>query len=266
MDKESELYFDEGITAGIAEQEQNEKNFRVASILDRIIMHEVESLPDPLYVAELAGGAHPDRYDKLFSRLLSKNGKIDWVDFSEPMLKLAKKYLEIKFKERLKVLNFVKMDIFEYLESVSDNSLSLANMKYTFDHVEDIEKLFGLLYKKLVRGGALTATLSIKSNVLKARSTNAQYYYNSRELKVGEEITLKDGDKFSLRFFRDSGDHTSPLIKGQITKYYYSSEKIKEIASKFDFEIFIGNWKDRVPEEKQESEEMDQQILILKKN
>ncbi|KKQ20805.1 MAG: hypothetical protein US35_C0033G0001 [Parcubacteria group bacterium GW2011_GWA2_37_10] len=68
--KDLKMYFNEEIAASFAELEQNEKNFRVAMLLDRTIMYEAERLKDPIYAAELGGGAHQDRYHALFRHLL----------------------------------------------------------------------------------------------------------------------------------------------------------------------------------------------------
>ena len=76
--KDLEMYFNKDVSISFAELEQNEKNMKVAQIMDRSMMYEIKDLQDPLYVSELGGGAHPDRYDKLFSRLLKEPiGKID---------------------------------------------------------------------------------------------------------------------------------------------------------------------------------------------
>ena len=103
------MYFDLKIAKLFAEHEQNEKNFRVAAIVDKIIMLEITHLPAPIYAAELGGGAHPDRYHEFFDYLLKEpNGHIDWVDVSPYMLQLAKKYMSHgKYKKRKSIISFI---------------------------------------------------------------------------------------------------------------------------------------------------------------
>lgn len=75
---------------------------------------------------------------------------IDRVDISPYMLEIAKKYIDNdQYKARLDVIQFIESDIISYLTEASDNSLDLAIMKYTIDHIADIDSLFGLLAKKL---------------------------------------------------------------------------------------------------------------------
>src|SRR6266702_561823 len=115
-----EMYFNRSIAEKFAELEQNEKNFRVAEIVDDIIMSEIKDMRNPIFSAELGGGAHPDRYDKLFSQLLTEpRGHMDWVDISPYMIELAKKYIDNeKYEERLNVIRFVEDGILEYLEKL----------------------------------------------------------------------------------------------------------------------------------------------------
>ena len=144
IQKGLEMYFSPEIAEKFAELEQNDKNFRVAQIVDRTIMQETKNIPDPIFAAELGGGAHPDRYHKFFNRLLREpRGHLDWVDISPHMLELAKKYIEDeKFQNRKEVINFIKSDIIDYLHNLGDKKLDLALMKYTADHIKDIEGLF----------------------------------------------------------------------------------------------------------------------------
>ncbi len=81
---------------------------------------------------------------------MENNGKIDRVDISPYMLKLAKEYIDTdEYRKRLSVIDFIENDIISYLEDLENNSLDLAIMKYTIDHIEDIDSLFLLLSKKL---------------------------------------------------------------------------------------------------------------------
>jgi len=155
-----QMYFDPEVTKHFAQHEQNEKNFTVANIVDATIMQEMSEISDPLYVAELGGGAHPDRYHSLFDRLLEEpQGKIDWVDISPHMLVLAKEYIsDEKYLKRKEVINFVASEILEYLKNLEDEILDLAIMKYTIDHIEDLDELFKLLSLKLKTGGRLAGS------------------------------------------------------------------------------------------------------------
>ncbi len=263
-----EMYFSPKIASEFAELEQNEKNFRVADIVDRVIVQEIEKMPAPLYTAELGGGAHPDRYHKFFEKLLEEpRGHIDWVDVSPYMLELAKKYIDNeKYKEREEVIDFVRSEIMEYLSGLEDEKLDVALMKYTFDYIEDIKTLFQLLSEKLKINGELIASLGSSTPELKSHSTNARFLHNGEEFPDGETRTLKDGDTITIKIFKVSGDPTSGYLEGaDIKKHYHSAEKIKELAETFGFDVFLGDWKDFVKEEKQEGEEMDQAVLVLTK-
>ena len=266
--KELEMYFLPDIAQKFAELEQNDKNFKVAEIVDRTIIQETSDTPNPIYAAELGGGAHPDRYHNFFNKLLKEpRGHIDWVDISPQMLELAEKYIEDeKYQNRKEVIRFVKSDIFEYLRGLESEKLDLALMKYTFDHIEDIETLFKLLSEKMKPSAKLIATMGTVSSELKSYSTNARYLYNGEQFPDDEIRVLKDGDNFTVKFFKVSGNPSAGYLEGAETvKYFHSAEKIKELAELFGFNIFLGDWKNFVRDENQKSEKMDQDVLVLTK-
>ncbi len=265
--KELSMYFNEKIAREFAVHEQNEKNFRVAAIVDRIIIYNIKGLQKSLYAADLGAGAHPDRYQSFFKALLINKGHIDWVDTSPIMLKLAKEYIsKSEHKERLEIISFIKEDILNYLDNLPDAKLDVAIMKYTFDHLADIEKLFRLLSKKLKKKGVLVSTMTTLSPELKSISTNARFFYKGKEFPVNETRTLKDGEDFTIKFFKISGKPELGYIEGgETTKYYHSPEKIKELANKYGFKIFLGDWKDYLPKKEQDNETMNQDVLILVK-
>lgn len=263
-----EMYFSPEIAEKFAHLEQNEKNYRVAAIVDGVLIQETENMKNPIYAAELGGGAHPDRYHKFFSKLLKEpKGHIDWVDVSPYMLDLAEKYLNNgKYKDRKEVIEFIESDILEYLDGLEDEKLDLAIMKYTLDHIKDIKALFELLFEKLKPKGRLISTIDNLGPEIKSHSTNVRYLYNGEEIPEDETRILKDGDSFTIKFFKISGDPSSGYLEGTETvKYYHSSEKIKGLASSFGFDVFLGDWKDFVSKERQEGEKIDQSILVLTK-
>ncbi len=55
-----EMYFSLEVALNFAELEQNDKNFRIARIADRVLMQEIKDFDNPIYAAEFGGGAHPD--------------------------------------------------------------------------------------------------------------------------------------------------------------------------------------------------------------
>ncbi|MEK7452747.1 MAG: methyltransferase domain-containing protein [Patescibacteria group bacterium] len=262
------MYFSPEIAEKFAESEQNEKNFKVAKIIDTILMQESEKLQNPIYSAELGGGAHPDRYHEFFDKLLSEpRGHMDWVDLSPYMLKLAVKYIsEEKYKNRNEIITFIENDILEYLRTLENEKLDTAIMKYTIDHIDDLNELFKLLSEKIKHGGKLIATIGNINPELKSFSTNARFLYNGEEFPDDETRELKDGDSFTVKFFKVSGDPTAGYIDGAETKkYFHSAEKIKNLAESFGFDIFLGDWKDFVEQEKQNDETMNQDVLVLTK-
>ena len=258
------MYFNRSVAEKFAELEQNEKNFRVAEIVDDVIMSEIKDMKNPLYSAELGGGAHPDRYHKLFAQLLSEpKGHMDWVDVTPYMLDLAKKYIDNeKYKDRLNVIKFVEDGILEYLEKLPNEKLDLAIMKYTIDHIADLDKLFELLSQKLKAGGKMVASLGVLDPELKSISTNARFLYNGQEFPEDEVKVLKDGDNFTVKFFKVSGDPKSGYLEGAETiKYYHSEEKIRELAQKYKLDVSVGDWKELLGAK----EGMNQLILVLRK-
>lgn len=262
-----EMYFEPEIAEKFAELEQNEKNFNVAQIVDSILIQESASLKSPIYSAELGGGAHPDRYDEFFNKLIEENGHMDWVDVSPHMIELAKKYLsKEEYQNRKEIINFIESDILEYLRGLENEKIDIAIMKYTIDHIEKLDELFKLLAEKLTQGGKLIATIGSTNPELKSYSTNARFLYNGEQFPDDETRILKEGDTFTVKFFKVSGDPTAGYLEGAETmKYYHSAEKIKQISEELGFDIFLGDWKDLVLDENQDNITMDQEMLVLKK-
>lgn len=262
-----EMYFEPEIAEKFAELEQNEKNFNVAQIVDSILIQESASLKSPIYSAELGGGAHPDRYDEFFNKLIEENGHMDWVDVSPHMIELAKKYLsKEEYQNRKEIINFIESDILEYLRGLENEKIDIAIMKYTIDHIEKLDELFKLLAEKLTQGGKLIATIGSTNPELKSYSTNARFLYNGEQFPDNETRILKEGDTFTVKFFKVSGDPTAGYLEGAETmKYYHSAEKIKQISEELGFDIFLGDWKDLVLDENQDNITLDQEMLVLKK-
>jgi len=183
------------------------------------------------------------------------------------MLDLAKKYISTKeYQKRKNIINFVNDDILGYLQKIPDEKIDLAIMKYTIDHIKDLEKLFELLAKKLKSKGRLVATIGMLSPELKSIATNARFLYKGKEFPENETRILKDGESFTVKFFKESGNPKAGYLEGAETiKYYHSPEKIKELAQKFGFDIFLGDWKNLIPKNKQNDEKMEQDILVLRK-
>jgi len=101
--------------------------------------------------------------------------------------------------------------------------------------------------------------------ILKSYSTNARYLYNGEEFPDDEVRLLKDNDSFTVKFFKVSGDPKSGYLEGtQAKKYFHSPEKLKKLAERFAFEIYLGNWKDYAGKEKYK-DEIDQDIMVLKR-
>jgi len=268
LNKDLKMYFSPEIAEKFAELEQNEKNFKVAQIVDKILIQESKEIKHPIYSAELGGGAHPDRYHEFFNKLLNKpRGHIDWVDISPYMLELAKKYISNeKYQNRKEVITFIENDILEYLRGLENKKLDLAIMKYTIDHIDNLSALFELLLTKLKQGGKLIATIGNLNPELRSFSTNARFLYDGKQFPDDETRTLKDGDNFTIKYFRVSGDPNAGYLEGaETTKYFHSAEKIKKLAESFGFDIFLGDWKDFIEQDKRGDESMNQDVLVLTK-
>lgn len=264
-----EMYFHPEVARLFAEREQNERNFRTAALLDRLIMLETATLPDPLYAAELGGGAHPDRYHKLFGRLLGQpRGHIDWVDISPVMLELAHEYLNTeKYREREQVIRFVPDDIVHYLNSLPDGALNLGIMKYTFDYFTRVEDLLEPLSRKLSSPGRFVSSMTDLSPELKSVSANARMLYRGQAFPDNETRTLMDGEAFGIKFFTESGNPNAPFLPGaETTKYYHSPETIRRVAQELGFDCFLDDWKNLIPGDLREGEDMKQAVLVLRKS
>jgi len=272
MKKESKglkMYFDFNIAKAFAEREQTEKHFAVARIIENILIDESKNFNPPFYIAELGGGAHPDRYHKFFEILLKEpKSHVDWVDVSPYMLKLAREYLKPKeYQQREQIITFIEKDILDYLSEISKEKIDFVILKYTLDHLDDMNKLFELLSLKLKKNGMVIATITNLSPKLKSISINARYFYKGEEFPENETRILKDGDSFTIKFFKEAGNPKKGFMKGAETiKYYHSEKKMRELAEKYGFKIFIGNWKDYLSKDKYAGENLDQDILILKKS
>lgn len=261
------MYFDREIAKRFAKREQNEKNFRVSALIDIVIMSETEKMENPLHAAELGGGAHPDRYNNFFAKLLKEpKGRVDWVDAAPFMLELAEKYIANgKYQNRKEVITFIKSDINEYLENLPDKTLDLAIMKYTINYLADIDKLFRLLVKKLKPNGRLVSTIGLLNPELKSSSTNSRYLYKGKEFPENETRRLEDGESFTVKFFNESNNPDSGYLEGaETTNYYHSPEKMRQLAEKYGFDIFLGDWKNLIPAGKQNNETINQDILVLR--
>ena len=259
-----QMYFDPTIARDFAEHEQNEKNFKVAEIIDAVIMQTIWSITPDFHAAELGGWAHPDRYHHFFRELARNKWHIDRVDISPYMLELAKEYIDTdEYRDRLAVITFVEDDILSYLEWIHDNSLDLAIMKYTIDYIQDIDVFFRVLQQKLKKWAALVSSIWVLSPQLKSISTNARFLYNWEEFPESETRILQDGQTFTVKFFNVSGKPEFWYIPwGETTKFYHSKDKYEETAKRYWFEIFVWDRKEIIP---QHTHDLNQDVLVLKK-
>ncbi|PIU09083.1 MAG: hypothetical protein COZ85_04145 [Candidatus Moranbacteria bacterium CG_4_8_14_3_um_filter_34_16] len=211
-----EMYFSPEIAEKFSELEQNEKNFRVAKIVDAVLMQESANIEGPIYSAELGGGAHPDRYDNFFEKLIVETGHMDWVDVSPFMLEEAKKYIsDEKYQKRREVITFIKKDILEYLRNLEPGKLDIAIMKYTIDHIENLEMLFSLLWEKLALGGKFIATIGITSSELKSYSTNASFYITVNNFPTMKLAFCEMGIALLLNFSKCQAIPKPVILKAQ---------------------------------------------------
>lgn len=265
LQKHIQMYFQPSVVEEFSRLEQNNKNYAVARIIDSLIVNEIKDMTAPLRAAELGGGAHPDRYDSFFATLLTEPlGHIDWVDISGLMLEQAKKYLqETNLENRLQVISFIEAEITEYLDTVADESLDLGIMKYTFDHIENIDELFSKLTTKLKPNGKLIATINNLSPQLQSASTNARFLYNNQEFPLDETREMHDGDTFTVKFYKESGNPSAGYLESaETTKYYHSAEKITALAEQHGFEVFLGDWKERI---ETHTKQLKLDVLVLRK-
>lgn len=254
-----------------SELQQNEKNQQVSEAVDDIMMFGLEQTQEPIQAANLGAGAHIDRYHQFFEKLEENvDSKFDWVDSSPYMLELAQEYLiKDQYSERGKVVELINSDMLDYLDNRPDEALDLAVMQYTLDHIDDnsLDRLFNLLSQKLKQGGRLVSTLTTVSPEIDSISTNARFLHQGQEFPDNETRFLQEGEKFSLKFFKESGNPESGYLEGGVTeKYYHSPERLESLAKEHGFDISIGDWKEQVPREKWQDNDVEQNVMILTKN
>lgn len=263
-----EMYFDRQITQDFAEHEQNEKNFTVAAILDTVICHTIQDIDNTFKAIELWWWAHPDRYHYFFDKLIEWKWHIDRIDISPYMLEIAPTYLDTpEYRQRLDHITFIQSDIIQYLQESPDKSIDLAIMKYTIDHLKEIDTLFFLLSKKLKDNGVLISNIGVLAPELKSISTNARFLHNWEEFPETETRVLQDGDNFTVKFFKESWNPAWWYIPGaQTTKYFHTEENYRKTAQKYWFDLFIWNRKEYIADyaQKYPNIELDQNILVLK--
>ena len=265
-----DMYFDRETATRFAEAEENDKHRRVAKILDRLSLHELKGVPNPLHIVELGGGAHPDRYDGIFDRLMTEpRGQIDWVDVAPFMLELGGAYLDRKgLSSRKEVIRFIQQDLLEYLQAAPNASLDSMLLKYVaaFLSAADFERLTALASKKLKRGGCLIATQGFLKPEVPSHSTNARYSLNGELVPEGTTKELHHGDKIGINFFNISGDPTSGFLKGaESFQTYHSPEWIREVAQTNGLDCFIGDWSECLPTEERGDETLVQPVLVYRR-
>ncbi|MBU3923642.1 MAG: class I SAM-dependent methyltransferase [Nanoarchaeota archaeon] len=263
MENEQEMFFNKTVAKEFAEHEQNEKNYATAKVFDIIASNFLKTKRPPYHTTDIFAGAHPDRYHNLFKILTETNSQIDWVDYSPIMLDLAKEYLQSCEDNRKQTINFINKTYLDYLKSLQNETLDLILVKYSLDYIDNLEEFFSLLYNKMGGNSILISTLTAPSNTLKSHSTNAKYFFKGKPIPEGEERKLKDGEKFTIKFFKESGNPNSGLIENaETTKYYFSQNVIIETAKKQGFNVSCGDWKQFTKENKFD---FDMNVLILKK-
>ena len=197
----------------------------------------------------MGGGAHIDRYDMLFDYLTRNKGSIDWVDISPYMIDGAKLISnQTAYKERKSVITFINKDILDYLYETKDDTIDVAIMKYTFEHISDPKVLFELLSKKLKKDGFLISDVSSRGGKIKSVTTNARFFIwdksHHKYISFENEYVLKDGDKFQLKFLKESGNPDSGYAEGlEVVKNYFSCETILNIARKSGLQASLEDWK-----------------------
>jgi ubiquinone/menaquinone biosynthesis C-methylase UbiE len=262
-----QMYFNETIVRNFAEHEQNEKNFRVAEIVDCIIMDTVCMLSGKdFHAAELWWWAHPDRYHQFFDWLITKQWTIDRVDISPYMLRLANDYLHTpELQKRLPYITFIEKDFFEYLDALPDQSLDVVIMKYTIDHVQDVDLLMQALSMKVKHQWLFVATVGVLDPKMVSMSTNARFLHNWQEFPEFETRTLEDWDTFTVKFFSVSWKPEFWYIPwAETTKYYHSPETYHASAKKYWFISFLWNRKEHI-KRIDTTKMLDQNVFIAKK-
>lgn len=261
------MYFDRDVVREFVERENNPKYVAVTRIIELLGLKVLKDCDTPWRVADLGAGAHPEHYMDLYKLLMRQvGGKLYWVDISPVMLEVAKKTLESEpLKQRLELTDFVEADMLDFLSGLSSEYLNLILMKYTFDHVSDLDRLFEEIYRGLRKGGGLVANLGVTDGKLPSVSHNARFLIRGEEFPIGETRILRDGDQYMVKFLKSFGDVSAGYLDGaEVTKYYYSPEYICDAAEKQGLKCWIGDWRDYDKEINQDYS-FDVDIVVLRK-
>lgn len=257
-----EMYFDKNVAKVFSALEQNEKNFKVADCIDQVIMSIMWTGHKKMHITELWGWSHTDRYHSMFWYIQDTESSIDWVDISPYMIQLAIDYCYPAHVSRLPFIRFIVDDILHYLVKQKNNSIDLAIMKYTIDHIQDLDRLFLLLSEKLQKNWYLVSSIWFLDPLLHSRSTNARFLYQWKEFPLDESRMLKEWEWFGVKFFNTSWDIESWYMPwAHTTKYYHSKEKILSLSEKYWFEYYLWDWKGYISSDST----FGQEILVLRK-
>ncbi|MDA3837265.1 MAG: 50S ribosome-binding GTPase [Nanoarchaeota archaeon] len=261
------MFDHEDVAREFAEKEQNETDYEIGEIIDNIVFEKLAHKELPIHIAELYAGAHPDRYDELFRILTTdKKNKFDWVDSSTAMLDLAKEYLKAgNLMKRFKSLDFIERDSIKYLKDLPNETLDLILLKESINSIENLDEFLKLTSEKLKEDSSLIATLPMTSSIIKSVSKDARFLHKRKDFPESETRELEEGEYFTMKYFKEKDNPQSGFIRhAELTQFYHSKEKIKELANKYNLKCFIGNWKIYTGEK--DSDLLDYEILILEKN
>ncbi|MFZ5391960.1 MAG: class I SAM-dependent methyltransferase [Patescibacteria group bacterium] len=239
---EQKMYFNleyvERIIARQRDYENNREHIGTTRIFQSIALtHLKKNEAKSIMIANLGAGACIDELGDLFDYLSARAGKISWVDHSPFMIKFAKEYLPKKYLDTVEIY---QQDWLTWLNTRIDETLDFVFMEYTFNYVDDLDKFFKLLAKKMSKKAIFAANPNLYPRGLKSETTNAFYSINGQMIADGTVEYPVSGDVIGVHF------KTAVNSRQTITSYkitYLDKNDILKAATKyFKKATILDNW------------------------
>ncbi len=246
------LYQSEQACQTFTDRQNNATHASISKIIAKAIQ---QNKGDFNQILNLSGRGNP----QFFSEILSQFDETIWLTPSQAMANLANKNKQEDSNLKIEIGNPIS-----YLSTLPDESLQVVFMKYTIAEIQDIDSFFGLLSKKLVKGGKFIANLSDRNNIPR-HSSNGSFFVNN-ELVNEDGLALENGQKYTVKFLKEYKNPSSGYIpEAELNFYYHNYETIKESIQNADLQIsFFGNYQDLFTVDLEAQVETD--LLILTKD
>ncbi len=227
----------------------NEKYTHLAGITDILIAKLVLAFhrTQPIAIADLGAGAHPEFYQRVWRELLSdpKPHCVYWVDAAQTMLDLAHQYLVDTGNEACEqVLRYRCQDMLQFLAGQPAQALDCIVMRYTFSWVADVAGFLKEAQRTLKKGGKMIVTFAKPEPVIASHSSNARYRWRGQDIPAGETRPLLEGEPYEVVFSKAYKDPTQGDLPGaRMWVYFHSLEEVTRVAAAAGLVVRYGDWK-----------------------